>query len=546
MDRSYYDVLGVAQSASRIEIRNAYRRLIQLHHPDRNASSPDASHRAAILNEAYSVLYDPAKRALHDAWLRTQAQPTPSAGSSNESGRSETFAAAPPPPDIRCHRCGRRDSTLRLAVMYYVVSMLVMTRRGGKSGVWCSRCRALESFKWTGLSCLAGWWGFPWGPIYTIGAIFTNGAGGTQPQTENAALLRFVSYLLYTDGNHSEARLAVDASLNFEAHEQAVQFREHLVDSQTQPAHVYDYWKFASAAPALVFVALAAVFIYSDASAPTGYEARYQAPAERSASGQAVSTIAAAAVSPMRSRVNARVDRLAGIVSARAPVVGTHMEGTSTVRDHVLDRSKFDADELYGISNEIHAELSTQSADPDGFVTSSYFNAALFALSVDIAGRIEEGQSIREQVSSTRALGDSPAVNQWLEQSRFAAPFADLLARLADYGRQYRPGRSVRELQADYDDAERILIELRKQMTEHENRAEVQAYNALVPTHNATVERLNQSARFMEIRATVSQKLDLAFNRCLDGAILLGRFDKVDLTSHAAEIESLPEPTPGQ
>lgn len=28
------------------------------------------------------------------------------------------------------------------------------------------------------LSLLFGWWGIPWGPIYTIGALITNFSGG--------------------------------------------------------------------------------------------------------------------------------------------------------------------------------------------------------------------------------------------------------------------------------------------------------------------------------------------------------------------------------
>ena len=61
MDQSYYEVLSVAESASRDEVRKAYRRLILRYHPDRN-SDPRAGVKAALLNEAYSNLSDPHKR----------------------------------------------------------------------------------------------------------------------------------------------------------------------------------------------------------------------------------------------------------------------------------------------------------------------------------------------------------------------------------------------------------------------------------------------------------------------------------------------------
>jgi hypothetical protein len=42
--------------------------------------------------------------------------------------------------------------------------------------------------------------------------------------------------------------------------------------------------------------------------------------------------------------------------------------------------------------------------------------------------------------------------------------------------------------------------------------------------------------------ALAAKKLDLAFNRCLDSGILMSKFQKVDLVSHAADIDSLEDP----
>ncbi|HQU86320.1 MAG TPA: hypothetical protein PKY59_24535 [Pyrinomonadaceae bacterium] len=35
-----------------------------------------------------------------------------------------------------------------------------------------------KSLRYTIVSLFLGWWGFPWGPIYTIGAFVTNFGGG--------------------------------------------------------------------------------------------------------------------------------------------------------------------------------------------------------------------------------------------------------------------------------------------------------------------------------------------------------------------------------
>ena len=64
--RDYYEVLGVARTASADEIKKAYRKLARKHHPDVNPTDKTAGARFKELNEANTVLSDPAKRARYD------------------------------------------------------------------------------------------------------------------------------------------------------------------------------------------------------------------------------------------------------------------------------------------------------------------------------------------------------------------------------------------------------------------------------------------------------------------------------------------------
>jgi DnaJ domain len=49
-----YDVLGVASDAPEAEVRSAYRRLVQRHHPDHNGGSPESAARFAQIQAAYA------------------------------------------------------------------------------------------------------------------------------------------------------------------------------------------------------------------------------------------------------------------------------------------------------------------------------------------------------------------------------------------------------------------------------------------------------------------------------------------------------------
>jgi curved DNA-binding protein CbpA len=53
MPRDPYRVLGVSPQASSEELHDAYRRLVKVHHPDRNGGSEESARRFAEIQEAY-------------------------------------------------------------------------------------------------------------------------------------------------------------------------------------------------------------------------------------------------------------------------------------------------------------------------------------------------------------------------------------------------------------------------------------------------------------------------------------------------------------
>lgn len=66
MKESFYQVLGVAETATQDEIKKAYRKLAVKYHPDKNKGDTKAEDRFKLISEAYEALGDEKKRAQYD------------------------------------------------------------------------------------------------------------------------------------------------------------------------------------------------------------------------------------------------------------------------------------------------------------------------------------------------------------------------------------------------------------------------------------------------------------------------------------------------
>jgi hypothetical protein len=137
----YYAILGVSRTASRDEIRKAYRKLARKYHPDFNPGSKSAEEHFKNVQGAYEVLgnskarrkYDQAALAAYNAAAGTAAAAAASAGARPATG-SGKFAytgwgegASDPYADLRAFRGprpGRRisDTSNFLMMMLFAVA----------------------------------------------------------------------------------------------------------------------------------------------------------------------------------------------------------------------------------------------------------------------------------------------------------------------------------------------------------------------------------------------------------------------------------------
>src|SRR5437870_4074404 len=79
MESDYYEVLRITPNATFNDVHKAYRVLAMQFHPDRNTTL-GAGPTMALINEAYAVLSDPARRRQYDRERLTATESVDLAG----------------------------------------------------------------------------------------------------------------------------------------------------------------------------------------------------------------------------------------------------------------------------------------------------------------------------------------------------------------------------------------------------------------------------------------------------------------------------------
>jgi DnaJ-class molecular chaperone len=89
----YYRILGLKPNATAPEIKDAYRNLARLHHPDRHQGRADAEEKFKEISMAYQVLYDPERRKAYDHDRQFNPPSFDPRAAAEEMGFSNVFSA---------------------------------------------------------------------------------------------------------------------------------------------------------------------------------------------------------------------------------------------------------------------------------------------------------------------------------------------------------------------------------------------------------------------------------------------------------------------
>ncbi len=231
--KGYYNKLGVSPDATLSEIKKAYRRLALKLHPDHNTSE-EATRLFQELNEAYDVLKDYSKRAEYDSLSAKIEEPT-----------EDQYHGKNIPEPITCYVCGKVPAQPRYTIFYSVKSFLFVTEQSPIQGVFCRQCANTKSLQATLTTWLLGWWGVPWGPIYSLHALFVNLFGGEKPKDVNAKILTYQAWVFARKGKGKLARAVALIAKKFAKDEDQVNVLNTILktfDDGEKPTRLKETW----------------------------------------------------------------------------------------------------------------------------------------------------------------------------------------------------------------------------------------------------------------------------------------------------------------
>lgn len=371
---------------------------------------------------------------------------------------------------VCCQTCGLCDASLRYSEHPTVISMLVTTGVSTRLGIWCARCRAIESTKALGISLLAGWWSAR-GANATADAIGANLRGGKQPASINAQMLRVVARHQLESGNFPLA-----ASFARAAHTtQPQRENSRMLDELTKAGHAgvvpSSPWRFAPYAPLVVLaVALATLIavkrLHRNEPAPEPV-----------------------AATPTRPALTA---------PAKRPV---------PIED-VSAYANLSADEL-------EQRLQPDSSEA---LAKRFIAARLRKLQADLEPTVRRGESLASLELTVKGMQQLPAVARVLETDALRRPYESLVNAINLSARYYHGGAPVEAVERTAGELLPVAQNVELASLEAEERGMTQRSDALSNEADMRAASLLLMKHDLRVRAAVITLLTRELNNVVAAA----------------------------
>lgn len=95
-----------------------------------------------------------------------------------KAARDTAVIAAPDSGPLHCCKCGSSKNVERRAYLLTYSLIFFTSKSPGAFKPVCNHCRVTAGLPYSFCTFLLGWWGIPWGPIYTVQSIYRNFQGG--------------------------------------------------------------------------------------------------------------------------------------------------------------------------------------------------------------------------------------------------------------------------------------------------------------------------------------------------------------------------------
>lgn len=369
---------------------------------------------------------------------------------------------------VACQSCGVYDASLRCSEHPVVVSMLVIANQSASTGIWCARCRAIESAKAAAVTLLGGWWSLR-GPKLTIAAVRANLGGGEQNVVANAQMLRGLAQLEYENRNFEFASMFARAAHTVQPQRENSRLIDELSRKGHRNALPDSMWRYTPLAPLILFIivigAIGLRAINGDDEAPSS------------------------------SQLTTKADRLA-MTGAQAPVI----------------HRSFQNEDLGGSADELEKRL-TDNASPT--LCRAYIRARLNEARAAIPARVRNGDDLLAIESSITAVRNNRALDKVFADQPSRDAFDRLTSVMMDATRYYHGGAPVEAIERTAGESMDATLDMTFEAIDNETRGHSEKADQLASEADKRIESIAEMRSELRMRGAIIAATTKAIDGCL-------------------------------